>query len=143
MSDQHIEKPAAKTLPDGWRWTTFGEVCKQDRQIVEPNSKAAVKLQYISLEHVESNTGRILRQGGDGQAGQRDSFKQSLPVLAGHGTSRPCPGDPSTNYEAGSYTITRSGRVLIGWVGPTPQSFNKGTERGQAIYFHRWSKPHM
>jgi type I restriction enzyme S subunit len=40
-------------------------VCKQDRRIVEPNSKAAAKLQYISLEHVESNTGRILRQPAD------------------------------------------------------------------------------
>ena len=54
-----------KTLPDGWRWTTLGDVCKQDREIVEPNSKVAVKLQYISLEHVESNTGRILRQPAD------------------------------------------------------------------------------
>jgi type I restriction enzyme S subunit len=37
----------------------LGEVCTQDRQIVEPSSDDARSLTYISLEHIESETGRI------------------------------------------------------------------------------------
>jgi type I restriction enzyme S subunit len=49
-------------LPDGWRWVRLGEVCEQDRRIVEPGSDLAERLPYLSLQHVESKTGRILRQ---------------------------------------------------------------------------------
>jgi restriction endonuclease S subunit len=48
-------------LPDGWRWVKLGDVCKQDRQIVEPNTAEADSLTYYSLEHIESETGRILK----------------------------------------------------------------------------------
>jgi len=47
-------------LPAGWRWVKLGDVCKQDRQIIEPRSSQAKKLRYYSLEHIESGTGRIL-----------------------------------------------------------------------------------
>jgi len=49
-------------LPKDWRWMKLGEVCEQDRQIVEPRSAQASCLPYISLEHVESCSGRILRE---------------------------------------------------------------------------------
>ncbi len=49
-------------LPPGWRWVKLGEVCRQDRTIIEPGSSLAESLPYLSLEHVESNTGRILKQ---------------------------------------------------------------------------------
>lgn len=48
-------------LPDGWRWVKLGDVCQQDRQIVEPNTLEAETLTYYSLEHIESETGRILK----------------------------------------------------------------------------------
>jgi len=48
-------------LPEGWRWVRLGEVCKQDRQIIEPGSDIAATLPYLSLEHVESCSGKILR----------------------------------------------------------------------------------
>jgi type I restriction enzyme S subunit len=48
-------------LPAGWRWVKLGEVCKQDRQIVEPNTVDANSLTYYGLEHIESETGQILK----------------------------------------------------------------------------------
>ena len=50
-----------KELPEGWRWVRLGEVCLPDRQIVEPNTFHAESLTYYSLEHIESETGRILK----------------------------------------------------------------------------------
>ncbi len=50
-----------KKLPEGWRWVKLGEVCQQDRQIINPNSEIAVKLPYLGLENVESNTGKIIK----------------------------------------------------------------------------------
>jgi hypothetical protein len=53
------------TLPLRWRRVRLGEVCKQDRQIIESGSVLAETLQYLSLEHVETNTGRIMREATD------------------------------------------------------------------------------
>lgn len=50
------------SLPKQWRWVRLGEVCVQDRQIIEPGSEIALQLPYISLEHVESCSGKILKQ---------------------------------------------------------------------------------
>jgi len=49
-------------LPPGWRWVKLGEVCEQDRIIVEPDSPLSERLTYLSLEHIDSNTGRILKE---------------------------------------------------------------------------------
>ena len=38
-----------KELPAGWWWATFGDVCKLDRQIVQPESEQALLLPYIAL----------------------------------------------------------------------------------------------
>lgn len=51
----------SRALPSGWRWTKLADVCEQDRRIIEPSSEEAKRLPYLSLEHIESNTGRILR----------------------------------------------------------------------------------
>jgi len=48
-------------LPPGWRWVRLGEVCVQDRLIVEARSPDAANLPYLGLEDVESQTGRILK----------------------------------------------------------------------------------
>ena len=58
MTSEQNNRP----LPQGWRWVRLGEVCEQDRRIVEPCSDVGAVLPYLSLEHVESNTGRILRE---------------------------------------------------------------------------------
>ncbi len=50
-----------RKLPDGWRWVRLGEVCEQDRKIINPGTPLAASRPYLSLEHIESNTGRILR----------------------------------------------------------------------------------
>jgi len=54
-----------RELPEGWRWVKLGDVCKQDRQLVEPNTSEADSLIYYSLEHIESETGRILKSPVD------------------------------------------------------------------------------
>jgi hypothetical protein len=63
MSKQTIQNGNTNTrpLPAGWRWARLGEVCAQDRQIIEPGTHHAAGRPYLSLEHIESNTGRILR----------------------------------------------------------------------------------
>lgn len=52
-------------LPTGWSLVCLKDLCTQDRKIVEPNSKLALSLPYLSLEHIESNTGRILRHASE------------------------------------------------------------------------------
>lgn len=49
-------------LPKGWHWAKLGDVCEQDRRIIEPKAKIASQLPYLGLEYIESNTGRILRE---------------------------------------------------------------------------------
>jgi type I restriction enzyme S subunit len=45
-----------------WSSCTIGDLCIEDRIVVEPNSKLASELIYLSLEHVESVTGIILKE---------------------------------------------------------------------------------
>ncbi|EPT2391212.1 TPA: restriction endonuclease subunit S [Enterobacter hormaechei subsp. xiangfangensis] len=45
-------------LPDGWEWANLTEVCTPSRKTVEPNS--GEEYNYIGLENIESNTGRII-----------------------------------------------------------------------------------
>ncbi|MCL6511321.1 MAG: restriction endonuclease subunit S [Anaerolineae bacterium] len=61
----------AQPLPSGWRWVRLGEVCIQDRTIVEARSHDAANLPYLGLEDVEPETGRIFKispqpEEGDG-----------------------------------------------------------------------------
>lgn len=48
-------------LPQGWKWVRLGDVAKQDRLIVEPYSELSNNLPYLGLEHIESNSGKILK----------------------------------------------------------------------------------
>jgi type I restriction enzyme S subunit len=47
-------------LPAGWRIAKLGDVCVEDRRTVEGRSEEAKQLRYLSLEHIESESGRIL-----------------------------------------------------------------------------------
>ena len=38
----------------------LSELCREDRTIIDPESEQAKQLPYLSLEHIESNTGRLL-----------------------------------------------------------------------------------
>ena len=70
------ERPPRR-LPDGWRWVKLGDMCRQDRQIVEPRTTGADSLTYYSLEHIESQTGRILKApiGQVEDEGRSSSFR--------------------------------------------------------------------
>ena len=69
--DNHTN--ARKALPADWRWARLGEVCEQDRQIIEPGTHHAAGRPYFSLEHIESNTGRILRHPSQALEGEGQS----------------------------------------------------------------------
>ena len=69
-----------------WPRVELGEVCKQDREIVEPNSEEAAKLPYFGLEDIEADTGRILKTpiAGNSEEGKSTSFRfDSRHVLYG------------------------------------------------------------
>jgi len=52
---------AEDELPEGWASTTLGEVAPASKEKVEPYEKP--KAPYLSLEHVESNTLKIIGRG--------------------------------------------------------------------------------
>ena len=52
------------TLPLGWSRVLLSELCFEERKIIEAGSELAGNLPYLGLEHIESNTGRILREPG-------------------------------------------------------------------------------
>ncbi len=57
-------------LPPGWQLVRLGEVCSVHRQVVESNSSEARHLPYLSLEHLESDSGRLLRAPSEGLDGE-------------------------------------------------------------------------
>lgn len=60
-TEQDVAADTQRPLPDGWRRMRLGDVCRSDRYVIQPGSLEAEARPYLSLEHVESNTGRILR----------------------------------------------------------------------------------
>ncbi len=59
ISFSHLE------LPKNWAWVQLNKLCIQDRKIIQPGSDASIGLPYLSMEHIESKTGRILRTSSD------------------------------------------------------------------------------
>jgi type I restriction enzyme S subunit len=54
---------------------TIGDLCVPDRTIVTPDSPTVSTLPFLGLEHVESVTGRILREGlSDSNHGNGSAF---------------------------------------------------------------------
>jgi len=67
----------AQLTPMTWTRCQLGDLCRDDRRIVEAGSAEAAGLPYLSLEDIESNTGRILVEPDkiSGQAGQSTTFR--------------------------------------------------------------------
>jgi len=49
------------TLPDGWVWTTLGEVTEPSKEKVDPQGIQSTR--YIGLEHIEKASGKLLGFG--------------------------------------------------------------------------------
>ena len=54
-----------KELPAGWKWVKLGDVCEEQRRTIRPDEPAAKTLPYLSLEHIQSQTGLILTSPED------------------------------------------------------------------------------
>jgi type I restriction enzyme S subunit len=54
----------------GWRQCALGDLCREDRRVVDPFSPRASELPYLGLEHIESGTGRITRDANAGTNGE-------------------------------------------------------------------------
>ena len=115
----------ARALPPGWTWAKLGDVCQQDRSTIDGGSDFAAKLPYLSLEHVESQTGRILKEPSDpiDEEGKSNTFafdkrhvlygklrpylnKVALPDFAGRCTTELIPILPLASTE----------RVYLAWL---------------------------
>lgn len=46
-------------LPDTWVWGKLSECCFEDKRTISPDSQEAKELNYLGMEDVESNTGKI------------------------------------------------------------------------------------
>ncbi len=152
----HVEKArkatkqqleAAKALPaaylrsvfnspeaQGWQWVKLEGVCIQDRKIIEPSSAIAQSLPYLSLEHVESGSGKILKHptGFVENEGMSTSFafderhvlygklrpylnKVALPDFSGRCTTELIPLLPNANIY----------REYVCWVLRRPETINE------------------
>lgn len=49
-------------LGSGWVSLTIGDLCHEERVVVNPDAPLAKELPYLGLEHVESGSGRILNE---------------------------------------------------------------------------------
>ena len=47
-------------LPEGWREVCLGDLCTEDRQGIARDDPRYASMPYLGLEHIESDTGRIL-----------------------------------------------------------------------------------
>jgi type I restriction enzyme S subunit len=54
---EHSREPLNQSA--SWRWVPLRDICAQDRCAVSPNESRAKERPYLSLEHIESKTGRI------------------------------------------------------------------------------------
>ncbi len=114
-----------RPLPSGWGWVKFRDICQQDRRIVEPGSAEATSLLYLSLEHIESGSGRILKVPADSveDEGRSTTFRfDSRHVL--YGKLRPYLNKVAVPQEPGRCTtemipllpVNGIEREFLGWL---------------------------
>ena len=56
------EKTGPYELPKGWRWVRLGEVLKEDRKTINPQDYPAENFWLVTMDCVESNTGKLLKK---------------------------------------------------------------------------------
>jgi len=114
-----------------WSWRKLSDLCHEDRNIVGPESERAKQLPYLSLEHIESNTGRLLKDPSElaVDEGQSTSFafdtrhilygklrpylnKVALPTFSGRCTTEFIPLLPRSNVS----------RRYLGWLFRRPDT---------------------
>lgn len=124
-------------LPRGWRWTTLNNVCIEDRCAIDGKSDDASVLPYLSLENIESVSGKIVFHAGktsnsDIQVGVSTCFrfgpehvlygklrpylnKVALPDFSGRCTTEAIPilPKPEINREFLAWTLRR--RETVDW----------------------------
>lgn len=64
-----------ENFPPGWRWGTLGEVCLEDRRGIDGASSEAAELPYLSLENVESMSGKIILRENSNSRGISNCFR--------------------------------------------------------------------
>lgn len=128
---RQIKNDSANTnLPIGWSWRRLSDLCVEDRHLVEPGSELARQLPYLSLEDIESHTGRIRRLDDlAATQGQSTTFafdsrhllygklrpylnKVALPDFAGRCTTELIPFLPRANIS----------RRYLGWLFRRPET---------------------
>ncbi len=109
----------------------LSDLCSEDRTIIDPKSAQAQQLPYLSLEHIESNTGRLLRDRAELalDEGQSTTFafdprhilygklrpylnKVALPTFSGRCTTELIPLLPRPNVS----------RRYLGWLFRRPET---------------------
>ncbi|BAQ62907.1 type I restriction-modification system [Geminocystis sp. NIES-3708] len=112
-------------LPDGWQWVKLGDICQEDKQIIEPKTNLWASLTYISLEHIESQTGKILKTPSE--SSEDKGISSTYAFNTSHvlyGKLRPYLNKVAIPNFSGRYTtelipfIPKDGidRVFLGWI---------------------------
>ncbi|MFZ1027018.1 MAG: restriction endonuclease subunit S [Limnoraphis robusta] len=70
---QDSEENFKPSLDLKWSWVSLGDLCTQDRTIVESGSELAKRLRYVGLEQIESQTGRLLPKSSNSAEDQGKS----------------------------------------------------------------------
>src|SRR5690606_22802023 len=70
-----------EALPPGWRYVTLGEVVQPSKEKVEPDERPGDR--YLSLEHIESETNRIIDCGSASDVSSTKSVFRAGDVLYG------------------------------------------------------------
>jgi len=135
-----MAKQQERRLPEGWRSVKLGDVCVQDRQIISAESDRANDLPYLSLEHIQSQTGQIILDPKihSEQSGKSSTFffdnrhilygklrpylnKVALPEFSGRCTTEAIPLLPleDIDREFLAWTLRRDETVHIAMQGKT------------------------
>ena len=56
------EETGPYELPKGWQWVKLGEVLKEDRKTINPQDYPAENFWLVTMDCVESNTGKLLKK---------------------------------------------------------------------------------
>lgn len=61
VAEDRKEVQGPYELPEGWKWVKLKEILKEDRQIINPQEYPDKEFFLVTMDCVESNTGRLLK----------------------------------------------------------------------------------